>query len=652
MPPRGRQKAVAVKVVPIVKTVALKVKPATKKSRTAVLTRVDAAEGEDVAEADGEDTAPENYVATLEELDVNSLCYRPSGQPARRPWPEVVKTIRNPPAYWLDLAKAWIARPWEKVNKDGKPDESTKARKIRTAKPLWRDFVADWRGDRGASTMTCYLPRTAYLFEAFHPQTATGVHLLMANDKNLPKCEVQIESWDWLGLTDNDHLLVVAYALERVSGLEISSVTALFQSFQAASWSVPALRKSFLQFQSYAFAFGKVRAKKTAEQTFTAKERQEYATPLEFDRNGRLLEAETLIAGTDASRFAQMGKAKLNRFKRMWQNYAMYRMITNGDFVLRPQSFYNVLVVKSEAEAQKHSAANAGLHNYFVFTTDESKPLTIIMNDWKTKDAKANKEPGMVPGPRNLVFTSTYVTKAVRDSFIAFPRKWLMQQSTGEQSLNATQVSGSACIEWVLQPDRTDAQRPTFNTIRSSYTTNFFNQNAGNVPREVWSRQSLSSLAEMSNSYFKAGEPELLARMKADYPKMMHERKLYEGKPSAVDMKQMAKSAWLIEGPVLRYEYAAVPKISKYDNTVYMNQYRNDKVVLEETEGSNPVYRIGTRDIYLKAKRKYQAGGGARMALVHYLNKGLRKNKTRRRPYGKSVTKYQILWDDATFKYV
>lgn len=80
----------------------------------------------------------------------------------------------------------------------------------------------------------------------------------------------------------------------------------------------------------------------------------------------------------------------------------------------------------------------------------------------------------------------------------------------------------------------------------------------------------------------------------------------------------MSKSPWLFAGPTLEYDFSAVPKINEYNNTVYMQKYRNDRVVEEELPWQPPLYKAGTREIYLKAERKYQQNGGNRLTLINY----------------------------------
>lgn len=80
--------------------------------------------------------------------------------------------------------------------------------------------------------------------------------------------------------------------------------------------------------------------------------------------------------------------------------------------------------------------------------------------------------------------------------------------------MSANTVCGSECLDWLLEK-RDKASKPTFNTIHSSYTTDFCNQNPGQCKHEVWAKQSLSSLKEVTNSYCKASEEELLLTVKS-----------------------------------------------------------------------------------------------------------------------------------------
>lgn len=91
-----------------------------------------------------------------------------------------------------------------------------------------------------------------------------------------------------------------------------------FSGLHIQCWSVPSLKESYGLFQSYGYTQGVVRRAETAKQLMTAKERAEYATPLEFDNNGRLIQALTIAAATDVGVYEAHGVETLNGFKRLW----------------------------------------------------------------------------------------------------------------------------------------------------------------------------------------------------------------------------------------------------------------------------------------------------------------------------------------------
>lgn len=163
-----------------------------------------------------------------------------------------------------------------------------------------------------------------------------------ANFRQFADVTAVIEDWDWLGDKPKHHLLVVAFVLEKSSGKSLSSITGFFCALQSLAWCVPCCKDSYFKFQQYEVVFGHSRTKDTEKQTLTNKEQGEYATPLEFDKNGRLIQALCQKLGLDDTNYRLKSKTAFNNYRKIWQNYAVYRMITNGNFVLRPQSLYDV----------------------------------------------------------------------------------------------------------------------------------------------------------------------------------------------------------------------------------------------------------------------------------------------------------------------
>jgi hypothetical protein len=322
-------------------------------------------------------------------------------------------------------------------------------------------------------------------------------------------------------------------------------------------------------------------------------------------------------------------------------------MITNGDFVIRPQTFEDCMIVHSVAEAEKRRSGSKKSKRYCVVPEDRDSNVQIVLYEWKTDGSNALNPP--VPGQNEkyvvMNFTYRYITDAIRDSLEAYPRTYLMQDTGTDHSYSSAQISHLG-PKWILKPEEGQAEkRPDFNMIRSAFSSLHYFEDDSLIVLEDWAAHSLSSTSAMLKDYIKAGVPGLKTTMLAEEPRRRQILKsLYK-----IGDKEVAKEiVRLAKMPVIPFDPTSVPQRMPFDSARYQKDYR--QTLIPTVPDSRANYDRWRRDY--KARHRGEINRGE---LLRRLNETADdpdvEDLNRRRPRSSSVKKYRLVYDPASHLY-
>lgn len=384
----------------------------------------------------------------------------------------------------------------------------------------------------------------------------------------------------------------------------------------------------------------------TNMQQFDRKEELNYVTPLQCIENAHaLLQLCYVDLGMDVDR--RPSQIKKEEFQYFWESMAVFLMITNGDFVIRPQTFEDCMIVRSVAEAEKRRSGPKKSKRYCVVPEDRDTNIQIVLYEWKTDGSNALNPP--VPGQNEkyvvMNFTYRYITDAVRDSLEAYPRTFLMQDTGTAHSYSSAQISHLG-PKWILKPKEGEAEkRPDFNMIRSAFSSLHYFEDDSLVVLEDWAAHSLSSTSAMLKDYIKAGVPGLKTTMLAEEPQR---RRLLKSLYKMGDKEVAKEIVRLAKMPVIPFDPSSVPQRMPFDSAKYQKDYRQTLIPTVPESRAN----------YDRWRRDYKArhrGEINRSELLRRLNETADdpdvEDLNPRRPRTSSVKKYRLTYDATTHLY-
>lgn len=486
-----------------------------------------------------------------------------------------------------------------------------------------------------------------------------------AHDRKLPgrgqlavMAGQRIKDWGWL--KDVDAYLDIVrnkMGLALASWPTVTNAAKVMCSYVFKTTGDDTYKAVAERYSKEGTAIGKTRDTKEQTQTMSETERARYATPLQLQRNARLLLAMANKLGTDAPP-KEAKRSQVEAFRKIWLQAPMYLTLTEGrEGVLRPQNFTSARIIKA-GDAQPAKGQN----------TLKVTPTEVTFKWYDYKSARKFKgdvdeaevtwsfssRTGAPPDHVRLV-------KAWNDSLKAFPRKYAVvnfsvrgdaADKEAESSLAGRLIENA----WVY--DKT--LRPTAND-RSSFTT-WFRWNGGEGPLKMndelrWAQQSMSSKVITERNYSKVGERWLIEAFRQQEPIRVDELETgvnadggsteRTAEPEVASILMDFHDQVEPDAADTREEYAiptGLPFKPKFDITTYMQRYR--KGLIPGLPDSALRFKKA-KDAYRKRQGAWKMGRVAELARLN-----ADKGKDRPLPLEETVKKYKLRYDPATKMYL